>query len=64
VLEWPYHLDAEHWPIWNKFSKLQPEVKQWLDVHAGEEAWDYHEIFGVLGFQCEADAIHFKLRWC
>lgn len=60
---WPVVTQAQHWPIWNPYMELSNEVNDWLDMNVADEAFGYHEMFGLLGFANEVDAVHFKLQW-
>lgn len=60
---WPVVIQAQRWPIWNPYVELSDEVYDWLDMKVADETFGYHEMFDLLGFENEVDAVHFKLGW-
>ena len=59
---WPIHVFAGNWPIWNQHSQLRSEVYDWLEKNV-TGGWDYHEMYCVVCFENDVDAVYFKLQW-
>jgi len=62
IAPWPIHVVAGDRLIWNQHSHLRPEVYGWLEENVAGE-WDYDDIYCVVCFDRDADAVSFKMRW-